>query len=383
MKKNKGFTLIELLAVIVVLAVIALIATPIVLKLVNNAKEGAAESSATAYIKAVENGIMAKLIKEPNTSFKGTFTVSQDKTKIVNESGTEIDVDVKGNLPAKGGVVTIGDNGTVTSATFNISNYEIECTTDNCKVKGKKEQEKEPEQIVSGPTSEDADTTKTKGLIKIVYLDPTDLTKTCNATNSVSTTGTKAGCMKWYVYKDDGTNYTMILDHNTTATVAWNSEGSNTEMKEIKTELDSLVSTANWKVTPRLITADEIAQITGANEALSWDSSKPAPVGNDGEIYFYLDGASGNDTTWQTQIATTQGSSNYTWLYDYTNGCTSYGCNVEDSSNYGYWTSTKDFYQHHYVWFVSRNGFMDENYIDYTDFIGVRPVITISKSIIS
>ena len=41
MRRNKGFTLIELLAVIVVLAVIALIATPIVLSLVNKAKEGA------------------------------------------------------------------------------------------------------------------------------------------------------------------------------------------------------------------------------------------------------------------------------------------------------------------------------------------------------
>ena len=141
MKKNKGFTLIELLAVIVVLAVIALIATPIVLKLVNNAKEGAAESSATAYIKAVENGIMAKLINEPDTSFNGIFTVSQDKTKIISESGVEINVDVKGNLPAQGSVVTIDENGTVTNATFNISNYEVECTTDKCKVKGKKEQE--------------------------------------------------------------------------------------------------------------------------------------------------------------------------------------------------------------------------------------------------
>ena len=37
---KKGFTLIELLAVIVILAIIALIATPLVLSLINNAKEG-------------------------------------------------------------------------------------------------------------------------------------------------------------------------------------------------------------------------------------------------------------------------------------------------------------------------------------------------------
>ena len=36
--KNKGFTMIELLAVIVILAIIALIATPVVIKTINNAR---------------------------------------------------------------------------------------------------------------------------------------------------------------------------------------------------------------------------------------------------------------------------------------------------------------------------------------------------------
>ena len=43
--KNKGFTLIELLAVIVILAIIALIATPTILGVVENARKGAAEST--------------------------------------------------------------------------------------------------------------------------------------------------------------------------------------------------------------------------------------------------------------------------------------------------------------------------------------------------
>ncbi len=51
--KNKGFTLIELLAVIVILAIIALIATPIILGIINQSRIGAAEASATAIIKAV------------------------------------------------------------------------------------------------------------------------------------------------------------------------------------------------------------------------------------------------------------------------------------------------------------------------------------------
>lgn len=46
MKQNKkGFTLIELLAVIVILAIIALIATPLIMDVINDAKEGAMEQN--------------------------------------------------------------------------------------------------------------------------------------------------------------------------------------------------------------------------------------------------------------------------------------------------------------------------------------------------
>ena len=46
MKNKKGFTLIELLAVIIILAVIALIATPIVLNVIDNARKSANKDSA-------------------------------------------------------------------------------------------------------------------------------------------------------------------------------------------------------------------------------------------------------------------------------------------------------------------------------------------------
>lgn len=51
---NKGFTLIELLAVIVILAIIALIATPIVLGIINDSKESSNRVSASYIINAVE-----------------------------------------------------------------------------------------------------------------------------------------------------------------------------------------------------------------------------------------------------------------------------------------------------------------------------------------
>ena len=53
---KKGFTLIELLAVIVILAIIALIATPIVLSIINDTKESATFRSAEYYLDAVRVG---------------------------------------------------------------------------------------------------------------------------------------------------------------------------------------------------------------------------------------------------------------------------------------------------------------------------------------
>lgn len=53
--KNKGFTLIELLAVIVILAIIALIATPIVLGIIEDSRESTNELTAGFIIDAVES----------------------------------------------------------------------------------------------------------------------------------------------------------------------------------------------------------------------------------------------------------------------------------------------------------------------------------------
>ena len=63
MKSNKGFTLIELLAVIVILAIIALIATPIVLGIIDDARNGAQESTAQMIIDNVELAYSTAYIK--------------------------------------------------------------------------------------------------------------------------------------------------------------------------------------------------------------------------------------------------------------------------------------------------------------------------------
>ena len=201
----------------------------------------------------------------------------------------------------------------------------------------------------------------------VAYYNPV-IGEKCKVSEAVSKTGTKTGCMKWYIYKDDGENYTMILDHNTTAIIAWYSSDKNVSFEEslVKPEVDKLVSESGWVDTPRLITAEEIAQITGN---VRWTNTGS---------YFYLDS---NSTT---QTAKSQGASKYAWLFDYTNGCTSYGCNVADISNYGYWTSTTygTTGSGSTVWGVHRRGYL--HFYDASDTgRGVRPVITIPKSRLS
>ena len=61
---KKGFTLIELLAVIVILAVIALIATPVVMNSINNARRGAAENAGYGVVKAIEHQIALNVLAD-------------------------------------------------------------------------------------------------------------------------------------------------------------------------------------------------------------------------------------------------------------------------------------------------------------------------------
>ena len=110
---KKGFTLIELLAVIVILAIIALIATPMILNVVEKSRKGAAESSALGYIDAVEKQMMINLLDSDTTN---------DMTDGVYET-SNLEVSVKGEKPSEGWV-QIG-KGKVVNYSLKIGNYYV------------------------------------------------------------------------------------------------------------------------------------------------------------------------------------------------------------------------------------------------------------------
>ena len=327
-RKNKGFTLVELLAVIVILALIALIATPIILNVINDAKKQAAKDSAYGYMDAVEKYIVSSELEDESIQ-DGTYRVEDLNKKI----------SVKGSTP---------DNGTIKIESKTVKSYDIG-------IDG---------YVVSNGEVKKASTTKEIKNGTAVYYNP-ETRKKCSESESKSTTGTKNGCMKWYVFNDKEGNATVnvILDHNTTAGVVYNSTGNNSEMKEVKIKLEE--DTKDWKNTARLITASEIAKITGNTV---FDASK------ENQDWFYLD--SNN----QTQTKNSTNKSKYAWLFDYTNECTNYGCNKPDSSNWGYWTSTSYKGSSTKAWPVDRDGSLSSDYYVTSSDHGVRPVITISKS---
>ena len=335
--KRKGFTLIELLAVIVVLAIIALIATPIVLNLINNARVGAAEQSATGYVKAVENAIMKDMLNDKN--------IPDGKYKY-----NYLTADINGTVPTSGNYRV--KNGKIENAKLCMNGYAIEYKDG----KSKK---------ISDVC--DFDEYKVYENGTAIYFNPETMT-ICNQSEAVSKTGTKKGCMKWYTFNDEGkkaTTVNMILDHNTTAKVVYNSTGSNSEMKEVKTTLESDTNTWDKSLNSRLIAANEIAKITGNVNFNEKSKSK----------WFYLD--SNN----QSQAASSTNKSKYAWLFDYTDDCKDYGCNTQDSGTSGYWTSSTVSGTSTHAWLVFKNGSLDVSSVDY-NILGVRPVITLSKEVI-
>ncbi len=113
MKNKKGFTLIELLAVIVILAIIALIAVPIVINIINDAKEESMQRSIDLYVDHVQKAITKYQMTHPDFNPKECTIENKELTC----DGTEIQVEMKGQTP---------ESGTITFNSNNKLYYDVE-----------------------------------------------------------------------------------------------------------------------------------------------------------------------------------------------------------------------------------------------------------------
>ncbi len=466
MKKRNAFTLIELLAVIVVLAIIALIATPIVMNTIKKSQKGAAERSADNYIDAVETAVATKRLDE--IILEGEYVIQPDGNLCPLSGCGENDkdkviIEMEGNKPT-GGTIIIKDGQVTTDSTMTIGEYDVSydetvkkytaikletysITYNLTNVSGDSSNESSittkgvktlkftansgyslPESVtVTGATSVWDKALGTLILSKVtgdvtitiageeivlykngelVYFNVTTGAKCSSSdyTETQSNIGVNSGCMKFYTFNDAGGNtVNLILDHNTTAIIAWNDtytddSGNKINTKGPKEVIDQLkTDTSSWKGTEtpanytmdqtgqtsnanytidyseykaRLITANEIAQITGNT---SWDDKIAKFV-----YYFDSKKTIASNTC---KSGDTSGCS-YGWLYDRTGtSCTTYGClNNSDKLTYGYWTASSRAVTSDYAWYVYFYGSVDSLDVTNSYYRGVRPVIEVLRS---
>ncbi len=353
MKNKKGFTLIELLAVILILAVIALIATPIIIGVIEQARKKAFENTAYGVLEGLRLNYTERILTG-TTSEEKTFSFPNSGLKLSGEEPAygSAKIDSKGNISF---VLVDKDKKWCAKKESDSEKVTIEdYTEENCKIDG---------------TSGGGEVTDAVADGTAVYFDP-KLGKNCDTyTEANSAIGIKEGCMKWYTFGGDNDSETvnLLLDHNTTAYVSWNSSNSNSDSSQINEKVAT--DTTGWVGSPRLITADEIAKITGNT---SFNSATTTTSG-----YFHFDT---NTNDYDPNRG--QGTSKYAWLFDRTNECTKYGCDVADNLTLGYWTSTAVSDSSSDVWGVYNYGYLGYDFASDSGTSGVRPVITVSKSIL-
>lgn len=119
---KKGFTLIELLAVIVILAIIALIATPIILGIINDAKNSAKKRSAElvysgiqyAYTTAMFGGTDGVTVADPSLDdIKNNFKADNVKDEKVTKDGDKLTITT--------------DDGAYCEVTSDATKFEVTC----------------------------------------------------------------------------------------------------------------------------------------------------------------------------------------------------------------------------------------------------------------
>ena len=121
--KKKGFTLIELLAVIVILAIIALIATPLVLKYIEKSRQESKVDSAYSFVRNLETEIANFSIKHNGKKYNGQPS-DKGYYEISNFENPKIDTTVKGDKPDSI-KVCLSSLGQVDKAMFEYGKYYV------------------------------------------------------------------------------------------------------------------------------------------------------------------------------------------------------------------------------------------------------------------
>ena len=408
--KKKGFTLVELLAVIIILSLVLVIAVPSVNKYIKQSKEKAYNTQISTIIEAAQayasansgllprkeefvvkitlgqlksSGLIKEEVKNPNDDkyFDDALTIEikkkgetynydivestittrdGEKSPIINLNGSPmVTYNLNATYTELGASATDSDGNAISNIVIDKSNlvmstegiYQVKYTATDTKG-------------ISSTVYRNVYVSNNKYANgTAIYFNPNS-NSVCSKAEATSNTSKSNGCMKWYTFNDDGSStVNLLLDHNTTATVAWASTGTNANGPvEVKKQLENDIASWNGAVksTARLIEASEIAKITGY------------PNWNNNRYYFH--------TNSNTEYKGAAGTNRYAWLFDNTYNCTTYGCNVADSSAGAYWTNTADSGSFNTAFTVYYIGILShDNSVANASGPGVRPVIEVSR----
>ena len=348
---KKGFTLIELLAVIVILAVIALIATPIVLSIIEETKESAVLRSAEHYLSTVELGVAKKNLTAGGSFSPNTCEIQSDGNLLCD--GTEtLEVELSGEVPSSG---TIKFNkGKIMDVLLTLSNKIIVKDEKGKLVFGEVQTEKTLSQLTT--TQNECTTNKTAGACAPGTM----------FTINVNDSETK----DFYVMKDEGTKVTLIMSENLGEGIAWISKSDyndNTNYGNFGKNDKGPITAINYLDE---LTDDEWSNIPNRDYTYSG-------IGEDGETRIYTDITRTMRTRMITydelnEIKVENNGTLPNWLWG--------------NLNWGYWTSTAATYIEPFtdgnnsVWLIEvhDNGVLFKYDYVFSGF-GVRPVIELYK----
>ena len=398
MRKN-AFTLIELLAVIVILAIISLIAVPIVLGIIEDSKKSSKEESIKMYAKAVEQGVANYFLKNPNRKEVPTIQELQEG-KYLN---------YKGNVSCE--KIEIYQNSKI---------YLDKCTVDGQLVTytyGEKQKKSYKEYITlvndtgtSGLSIGDEYTYKVNDTDTFYFYvlsieeDKVNLIMDRNICGSAteenaSTNGTEATnenpcTIVWHTGADNnnyGPDTAMKGLYN--ATKNWTNV-PNMDLSGENAYIDENNKTDNTKGYTGITTENGVATITGKNNATNTTigtSEKPLKARLPREDEVTSESAGCHVVSSSSDYATC----NY-WLvknlyYDayfcsYYSACVSKYSNNQNNgitNIYGYWLLSSLPDNAHAARGVGYYGSVHGSDVTYTGYSGLRAVITVSKSDLS
>ena len=412
MKKN-AFTLIELLAVIVILSIIALIATPIILGIIKDTKEQANQRSAKNYIDAVEQAIVRKnlegeynpdecIINNGEVTCKGKFnpTHCEIKDGELNCEGVPLEVEIDGEVPEDGIIVL--DKGKVTTNTLiNFNGYSATINE-----KGKVVLEKINHLAKENVKASD-EITKTTGIVPVV--ENRNITPGSEFKIKVNDT---SDYLTFFVLSDEGNYVSLIAEQNITSAGEFTSEpqdndewyvSSNSYRMNIygpQTAYTYLsTATSNWTNIPIIKSLNYLDEGYKGNYNNGYKGITTTLNKQTGKYITTITPRSsnyGNPVTYENMRArlpyvseitenTTCTTDNYwscpLWMVNYLYG-SYYSTNDKVSStgeNWGYWTLSSHSSDSEEAFIVSRFGFVPDGDV-YDTSIGIRPVITVLKS---